>query len=321
MRILVVDDTEDSRDLTEGALLSAGYTDIVTAESGWQALKILDIGKTIDEKPAVDIVLLDIVMPEMDGVEACARIRNDARYADLPIVMVTSLDDMDSLNNAFVAGANDYVTKPINRVELVARVRAALKLKHELDRRQEREVELLSFLSNWGDRRAGLWIDETTGLFVGEVAEAYLTTACGCRSDEEISIVALLLDGFDVYSAANGDAAARGVLAEVSRAVRRLAATIGVVAASYRNGMIILVAPEVGIDAARELGETLRRTVAKLRLPNPESVMSDYITASIVAITGEVRRAVDRVHLLTQAISRLQAASGAGGDRVLAMTM
>lgn len=321
MRILVVDDSEDSRDLTEGALLSAGYTDIVTAGSGWEALKILDIGKATDEKPPIHTVLLDIVMPEMDGVEVCARIRNDARCADLPIIMVTSLDDMDSLNNAFVAGATDYVTKPVNRVELIARVRAALRLKQELDRRQEREVELLSFLSNWGDRRAGPWIDEATGLFVGEVAEAYLTTACGCRSGEEISIIALLLDGFAAYSAANGDTAARGVLAEVARAVRRLAARVGIVAASYSNGMIILVAPEVGINAARELGEALRTTIARLRLPNSESVVSDYITASVVAISGEVKRAVDRVHLLTQAISRVRDAAGAGGDRVLAMTM
>src|SRR5579862_4692204 len=174
LRILVVDDQEDSRDLTEGALLSAGYTDIVTAESGWGALKILDVGRTTEAGPPVDLMLLDIVMPEMDGVEACARVRNDERYADLPIIMVTSLDDMDSLTNAFVAGANDYVTKPINRIELVARVRAALKLKAELDRRQARERELLAFLSSWGDRRASLWIDENTGLFVGEVAEAYL---------------------------------------------------------------------------------------------------------------------------------------------------
>jgi DNA-binding response OmpR family regulator len=107
--------------------LSAGYADIVTAASGWEALKILDVGRTTDENPSVDVVLLDIVMPEMDGVEACARIRNDPRYADLPIIMVTALDDMNSLANAFVAGATDYVTKPVNRVELVARVRAALR--------------------------------------------------------------------------------------------------------------------------------------------------------------------------------------------------
>jgi len=317
----VIDDSEDSRDLTEGALLSAGYTDIVTAGSGWEALKILDVGRVSQEKSTVDVALLDIVMPEMDGVEACARIRNDPRYADLPIIMVTSLHDMNSLANAFVAGATDYVTKPVNRVELVARVRAALRLKQELDRRQAREHELLSFLSSWSDRRAGLWIDETTGLFVGEVAEAYLAAACGCETDEVISILALTLDRFDAYRSANGETAARGVLAEVSRAVRRLAATIGMVAASYRNGMIILVAPEVGASSARELGETLRKTVAKLHLPNSEAVVSDYITASVVAITGRMKRAVDRIQLLTRAIAKVQDAAGAGGDRVLALTV
>jgi PleD family two-component response regulator len=321
MRILVIDDSEDSRDLTEGALLSAGYTDIATASSGWEALKFLDVGRATNEKPDVDVALLDIVMPEMDGVEACARIRNDARYADLPIIMVTSLDDMKSLNNAFVAGASDYVTKPINRVELIARVRAALKLKQELDRRQAREQELLSFLSSWGDRRAGLWIDEATGLFVGEVAEAYLTTGCGIEDDTLISILALTLDRFDVYRSAHGEIAARRVLADVSRAVRRLVATVGIVAASYRNGMIILVAPEVETNSARALGETLRSTIAKLHLPNSESVVSNYVTASVVAITGRVKRAVDRVQLLTQAISKVQEATGDGGDRVLALTI
>jgi phosphoserine phosphatase RsbU/P len=321
VRILVIDDSEDSRDLTEGALLSAGYADVHTASSGWQALRILDVGSATDEKPVVDVALLDILMPEMDGVEVCARIRNDRRYADLPIIMVTALDDMNSLSNAFVAGATDYVTKPVNRIELIARVRASLKLKQELDRRQERERELLSFLSSWGDRRAALWIDEATGLFVGEVAEAYLNGACGCEFDEAISILALTLDRFDDYRRANGEAAARNVLVEVSRAVRRLAATIGIVAASYRNGTMILVAPEVGADAARELGETLRATVLKLHLRNSEAVVSDYITASVVTITGRVKRAVDRVQLLTEAISKMKEAAGDGGDRVLALTI
>ncbi len=320
VRILVVDDQEDSRDLTEGALMSAGYADIVCVASGWETLKFLNVGGTTKEETPVDVVLLDIVMPEMDGVEACARIRNDPRYGDLPVIMVTSLDDMDSLSNAFVAGATDYITKPVNRVELVARVRAALRLKQELDRRQARERELLSFLSSWGDRRAGLLIDEATGLFVGEAAEAYLTGAPeGC--EEVVSILALSLDRFDVYRAANGDAAARGVLVDVARAVRRIAATIGVVAAAYRNGVIILIAPEVEENAAREMGETLRATVSKLRLPNSESIVSEYVTASVATTTGRVKRAVDRVQLLTQAITKAQDASSAGGDRVLAHTI
>ena len=320
MRILVVDDSEDSRDLTEGTLLAAGYEDLVIAGSGWDALKALDVGCT-NGRPAVDIVLLDIVMPEMDGVEVCARIRNDPRYADLPIIMLTSLDDMNSLTNAFVAGATDYVTKPVNRMELVARVRSALRLKAELDRRQARERELLAFLSSWGDRRASIWIDEATGLFVGEVAEAYLMGSPGQEHDEAVSIVALALDRFDGYRTANGENAARGVMAQVARAVRRLAATVGIVAAAYGNGMIILVAPEIGADAARQLGEALLSTVAKLRLPNSESVAADYVTASVASITGQVKRGIDRVHLLTQAISKVQDAAGAGGNRVVAMTV
>ena len=319
MRILVVDDMEDSRDLAEGALLSAGYADIVTVASGWEALKFLDVGRTTDEDPSVDVVLLDILMPEMDGIEACARIRNDPRYADLPVIMVTALDDMNSLANAFVAGATDYVTKPVNRVELVARVRAALRLKQELDRRQARERELLTFLSSWGDRRAGVWIDEATGLFVGEAAQAYLKSVCGADTEKVISILALTLDHFDGYRSAKGDAAARGVLTQVAGAVNRLAATIGTVAAAYRNGMIIMVVPELGAGSVRDLAETLRATVQKLRLPNTESVESDYVTASVAAITGRVKHTVDWVQLLTQAMSSVQQAADAGGNRVVAL--
>jgi phosphoserine phosphatase RsbU/P len=321
VRLLLVDDSQDSRDLTEGALLSAGYADILTAASGWEALKILDVGRTTDENPSIDVVLLDIVMPEMDGVEACARMRNDPRYVDVPIIMVTALSDMDSLSNAFLAGATDYVTKPINRIELVARVRAALRLKQELDRRQARERELLAFLSSWGDRRAGMWIDEATGLFIGEAAEAYLKCVCGSDSGEVISVLALALtlDHLDGHGAANGEKFRRDALAQVGRAVRRLAATIGSVAAAYQNGIIILIAPELGANSARELAETLRATVQKLRLRNSESVASDYVTASVAAVTGRVKRTVDWVQPLNQAISGVQQAADAGGNRVLAL--
>jgi phosphoserine phosphatase RsbU/P len=153
-------------------LLSGSYDDVVTAASGLEALKTLDVGSNSDERQPVDIVLLDVVMPEMDGVETCARIRNDPRCADLPIIMVTSRADTDTLTNAFVAGATDHVTKPVNRVELIARVRAALRLKAELDRREARERELLVYVSSWKNRRDDMWIDEETGLFVGEIAEA-----------------------------------------------------------------------------------------------------------------------------------------------------
>ncbi len=233
--------------------------------------------------------------------------------------MVTSLDDVESLSNAFVAGAADYVTKPVHRVELVARVRAALKLKAELDRRRAREHQLLTFFSNWGDRRAASWINEATGLFAGEAAEAYLTAGIANQRDDVISVLAFALDRLDAYRSAHGDEAAQGMLAQVARAVRELGATVGVVAAAYRNGVIVLIAPGADAEAAQRLGESLCAAVPKLRLPNSESIVSDHFTASVATITGSRGREIDRVHLLTRAISGVEDIAATGGNRVAAL--
>ena len=124
MRILLVDDHDESRELTEAALNSAGFIEVATAASAWDALNILDIWRA-DRGPTVDLILLDIVMPKMNGIETCARVRKDERYAKLPIIMLTALHDVESLSDAFIAGATDYIAKPFTLVELVARVQTA----------------------------------------------------------------------------------------------------------------------------------------------------------------------------------------------------
>ena len=119
MRILVVDDAEDGRDIAE-AVRCAAFGRLqqgAPTSSAWEALPPISGVGGLRRRAArpVDLVLLDIVMPEMDGIEACARIHKEKRYFDIPIIMVTSLADVDSLANAFVAGATDYITKPVNR--------------------------------------------------------------------------------------------------------------------------------------------------------------------------------------------------------------
>jgi phosphoserine phosphatase RsbU/P len=320
MRILLVDDSDDARDITEAMLVSAHFRDVVTAASAWEAFKVLDLGQTASQAPSIDIILLDIVMPEIDGIEACARIRRDDRYCDIPIIMVTSLEDMESLSNAFVAGATDYVTKPVNRIELIARVRAALKLKGELDRRQARERELVSFVSSWGQRRATIWIDEVTGLFVGEVAEAYLSVAAGPGEHNEVSVLALAVDRLESYRSSHGEYAARSVLAQVAQAIRDVSATVGVIAAAYRNGPIVLIAPGVDATSAARFAEVLRTTVAQLLIANSESIVADHFTASVAAVTGNLDAGADATSLLTRAISTVATAGHAGGNRVVAVT-
>jgi sigma-B regulation protein RsbU (phosphoserine phosphatase) len=318
MRILIVDDSEDSRDITEAMLRAAGYTEVATAESATEAFNLLLIGQPAGV-PAFqfDLILLDIVMENVDGIEACARIRTDPRYADLPIIMVTTLADIDSLANAFVAGATDYINKPLKQVELVARVRSALKLKCELDRRLARERDLLQFVSYQGDPRAKNWIDEATGLFVGAAAEAYLPSDTNTPSRGESSVIALVIDRIEAYRATQGEGMAAGIITQVAGAVCATAASIGVIAAAYGNGAMVLILPGLQPQAALELGEALRIVVSKLAIANPESIVANHFTASVAVVTGRAARAVDRVNLLTRAVLSAPRLSAAGGDRVV----
>jgi sigma-B regulation protein RsbU (phosphoserine phosphatase) len=146
MGILVVDDCEEGRSIFKAVLEEAGYNEVLVAESVAAALSILAISSPNSAEPApVDLVLLDAVMPEIDGFTACKIIRSDSRYADIPIAIATSLDDMESVNQAFKSGATGYISKPMKRIDLVAFVRSSLKLKEERDRRIAMERELLHY--------------------------------------------------------------------------------------------------------------------------------------------------------------------------------
>ena len=140
--ILVVDDSPETRSELQSILAVAGYQQIVLAESAHEAFQRLSLANASAPAEDIELVLMDIMMRDTDGVEACRRIKADKRYRDLPILMVTAIKAGAFLETAFAAGAADYVTKPINRLELLTRMSSALKLKREMDRRKAREEEL-----------------------------------------------------------------------------------------------------------------------------------------------------------------------------------
>lgn len=131
-RILVVDDLVPNVKLLE-ARLSAEYYEVLTAFDGQAALDLCMAG-------ACDIVLLDVMMPGMDGFEVCRRLKADARTAHLPVVMVTALDQPGDRLQGLDAGADDFLTKPVDETELIARVRSLARLKVTIDELRTRAL-------------------------------------------------------------------------------------------------------------------------------------------------------------------------------------
>ena len=142
MSILIVDDFEEQRDMLAATLQAAGYRSLLFAASAAEALQRLGIGADGRSSDRVDVVLMDLLMPDMDGLEACRRIRSEERLEHLPVIVVTAKTDGSDLTAAYTAGATDYIRKPVIPAELVARVSMAMTLKEEYDNREEREREL-----------------------------------------------------------------------------------------------------------------------------------------------------------------------------------
>ncbi|NUS67250.1 MAG: PleD family two-component system response regulator [Ensifer adhaerens] len=124
-RILVVDDVPANVKLLEARLL-AEYFDVLTASDGYAALALC-------EKTPIDLVLLDIMMPGLDGFEVCERLKANPKTAHIPVVMVTALDQPSDRVRGLKAGADDFLTKPVNDLQLMSRVKSLVRLKNVSD--------------------------------------------------------------------------------------------------------------------------------------------------------------------------------------------
>src|SRR5215813_7586812 len=209
-RVLVVDDVPANAKLLE-ARLTAEYFDVVTAASGPEALAIC-------ERAQCDIVLLDVMMPEMDGFEVCRRLKAGPKTHHIPVVMVTALDQPSDRVRGLEAGADDFLTKPVSDIALVARVRSLTRLKLVTDELRMRAATskeigiqdpLLASLTDSGRHGKVLIVDDRRSSYERIAAalsgehtvdvetnphEALFHAADG---GYDLLIVSLNLDGFD----------------------------------------------------------------------------------------------------------------------------
>jgi phosphoserine phosphatase RsbU/P len=309
MRIYAADDSEDARDIMAATLASEGYDNVTFAESGNELLARLGIEPVTNIELEADVIMLDVQMPGIDGIETCARIRADSRYQYTPILMVTSLDDIETLNQAFVAGANDYINKPFNRIELHARLRSALRLKGELDRRRARERELSGQRSGGGRLGDGA-LDLVTLLMARGCVEAYVA-ALKPQAMPTLGILAIQIDRLAHYETNHGADAATETMVRIARRLAHLPGCMGDLLSHFDRGVFVAVLHDVDRTVLHRTAKDVQQAIRDLAVPHRGSVSRDLVTVSVgVAFDREPRA------LLPAAVSAMERAAGEGGDRI-----
>lgn len=297
--ILVVDDNPDNLEIISTRLRFRGY-EVSVAERGEAA-----IAKVHEEEP--DLILLDIMMPDMDGYEVARRIRAQEGLAYIPIIVVTARDSTEDKVTGLDAGADDYLTKPINFPELEARVRSMLRIKRLQDQLEEknRELEKLSIS------------DGLTGLFnhrhLHEIlAEEYERSR---RTGEPVSLVMFDLDRFKHVNDTYGHQAGDRVLMELADILRESAREIDKLG-RYGGEEFMAILPGSDPDAGSTFASRVREMVENQRFEiQAEAPLRMTISAGVATFPQDGADSPRR--LVHQADLALYSAKKTGRNRVV----
>lgn len=318
MAILIVDDSPDMcRSLTL-LLKMSGFDNVVCASSAHQALQVLA------GAPAgtFDVILMDISMPQIDGIEACRRIKALDELNDIPILMVTGLSDEEHLRTAFAAGAIDYITKPVKAAELMARLRSALALKRELDCRKARERELQEVTRRLQKANESLQrlsnIDELTAVANRRMFNQTLERewARNMRNSAFLSLIMIDIDHFKAYNDYYGHPQGDECLKQVADALRGMIKRPSDLVARYGGEEFAVILPNTHPHGAGILAEGLRKRVYDLNMPHIFSPNDKRVTISLGVAATLPGRAWTPESLISEADRALYQAKNSGRNQV-----
>lgn len=329
MAILVVDDLPGNRVLLKHILEASGFTHVTLSDSAGEALKLMGIEGDGPSAEQVDLVLMDVMMPGMDGIEACRRIKNDENHGQTPVMMVTALSEIDTLEDAFQAGAVDYITKPINQIELQARVWSALALKHAMDERRQRELELerrerellevTRLLEETNDRLRHLsTVDGLTGIPNRRRVIEFLEQEWrrSARDRAWLSVIMIDVDFFKNYNDACGHQAGDDCLWMVANCLKRSLNRPADIVGRYGGEEFVAVVPDTPVDGAVKVAESMRASVEALQVPHPDSEVSEFVTISLGVASCIPSADQDTTVLIGKADEALFQAKDLGRNRV-----
>ncbi|MES9937759.1 MAG: diguanylate cyclase [Sedimenticola sp.] len=242
--ILVVDDVVANVKILDTLLLEAGYA-VRIATSGKAAL-------TICEKRPPDLVLLDVMMPEVDGYEVCRRLQADEKTQDIPIIFISALNQTDDKLEGFTAGGVDFVTKPFDPPEVLARVKTHIRLVMLQRELQEKNRELKRLATT----------DPLTGLYN---RRSFLERLRDCqktanRYGTPCSLVMFDLDHFKAINDQHGHNAGDEVLRVTAERTRGILRDVDI-AGRWGGEEFMVLAPQTELEGAIQLAERLRESL------------------------------------------------------------
>ena len=291
-KVLVADDDAINREVL-GELLKPEYT-VLLARNGAQTLE-----RAARHLP--DLVLLDVMMPDMDGYEVLRRLRDDPQTAHISVIFISGLDRPEDEANGLKMGASDYIVKPFNQTVVMARV--ALHLQVVRQRRMLERLANIDGLTELANRRR---FDEMYGL---EWQRAR-------RSGRPLSLALLDIDAFkqfnDRYGHPAGDRALRSVARVAGAAMRRP----GDLAARYGGEELLLLMPETDAIEARQVAEGVREAVAALNIAHEASSVAPLLTVSVGGATFDPASDEQQSELFEAADAQLYRAKQNGRDQV-----
>jgi len=268
--ILVVDDVPVNIQLLSTYLSSEGYR-VISAKDGQQAL---------DEvyKNTPDLVLLDVMMPKINGFEVCKRLKASEETKFIPVIMLTALNDLENKIKGMDSGADDFITKPFNRMELLARVRSLLRIKYLHDELQKKIVELQKAKE---ELRQLAITDGLTGLYNYRYFKEQLSQEINraVRHNLNVSLIMIDIDHFKNFNDKNGHPAGDQVLRQIGYLLKNNIRNIDM-AARYGGEEFALILIETEKDSALIVAEKIRKLIETNKFLHEENQPLGKITIS-----------------------------------------
>jgi len=291
-RLLLVDD--QALNIAALARLFQPGCEVLSATSGEQALALC-------AAHPIDLVLLDVMMPGMDGLEVCRRLKADPATRDVPVIFVTAQTDPQSETRGLGAGAVDFISKPISPAIVRARVKTHLTLKAQSD--QLRQWAYVDGLTGVCNRR---YFDER---LISEWRRA-------TRSGAALGVVLLDVDAFKPYNDRYGHQAGDDCLREVARIFRGGIHRPGDLIARYGGEEFVCLLPDTGHAGAMHIAQVLRQAIAGARIEHAGSPTAPYVTVSAGVCSAQPSAQHCAQAMVVTADQQLYLAKSTGRNRV-----